>query len=475
MKLTLIGAGVRSPLFAAAALRRASRIGLDELFLMDIDGDRLDLFASLVRNQIRETGSPVQLTMSTDATAALDGADHVVTTIRVGREEGRVLDERIALRHGILGQETTGPGGFAMALRNIPAIVGYAELLDRVSPNAWLYCFTNPAGLVTQALRDRGFTRSIGICDGANGAPQAVAEYLGIKPEDLTAEVFGLNHLSWARRVLRDGSDVLQGLLEDEGFRASSSLSMFDRELVRMLGLWPNPYLYYFYYAERAIRDVAGDGTTRGEEIRDLTNALLADLKRIDPERDPAGAAHRFRAYHRRRGATYMALARPGAPSLEEADRAAFDDATWEAGDEEGYAAVMLDVVEALATGRPLDTALNVPNDGAIEGLADDDVVEVSCLVDRDGVHTRPIGQIPDGPLALVRAVKAYERLAVRAIETRSRDLAIQALMAHPLVVSYSRAGALVDDYLEAHRPYLDWGLGDDGPNGAEASMRSMG
>jgi 6-phospho-beta-glucosidase len=155
-----------------------------------------------------------------------------------------------------------------------------------------------------------------------------------------------------------------------------------------------------------------------------------------------------------------MAHARPDGPSFEEADRQAGADASWEPDDEEGYAAVMLDVVEALETGRPLDTALNVPNAGAIEGLEPDDVVEVSCRVDRDGIRTCPIGRVPAPQLALIRAVKAYERLTVRAIEARSRDLAVQALMAHPLVGSYPRATGLVDDYLTAHRSFLDSDLG---------------
>jgi 6-phospho-beta-glucosidase len=457
MKLVLIGVGVRAPLFAAAALRRADRIGLDELWLMDIDPERLELFAALVRNEAKKSGTAVRIRTSTDAEEALDGADHVVTTIRVGGEQGRVLDERIALRHGVLGQETTGPGGFAMGLRNIPAILGYAEQVDRLSPKAWLYCFTNPAGMVTQALRDAGFPRSIGICDGANGAVEAVANFTGHPRHELRADVFGLNHLSWARSVTRDGIDLLPGLLANDEFRAATDLSMFEPDLVRMLGMWPNQYLYYFYYAEEAIAGVDHEGVTRGEEIRELTARLVADLKAIDRERDPDAAAKRFRAYHRRRGATYMALAREGAPSSEEADRDAFDDESWTAADEEGYASVMLDVVEALESGRPLDTALNVPNEGAIDGLAADDVVEVSCRVDDDGVHVRPIGAIPAGQLALIRAVKAYERLTVRAIEDRSDDLAIEALMAHPLVGSYPKARGLVDDYLEAHAAFIDW------------------
>ena len=235
---------------------------------------------------------------------------------------------------------------------------------------------------------------------------------------------------------------------------------MFEPDLVRMIGMWPNPYLYYFYYAEQALAGIATDGLTRGEEIRALSAELIADLTAIDPRRDADAAARRFRAYHRRRGATYMALARPDAPSFDEADRADFDEASWSPEDEEGYAAVMLDVVEAFQTGEPLLTALNVPNGGAIDGLARDDVVEVSCRVDGDGIQTCPIGTVPEQQLALIRAVKAYERLTVRAIQERSRDLAIEALMAHPLVGSYPKARALVEDYLVAHREHIDWGTG---------------
>ena len=162
MKLTLIGGGgVRSPLFVMSVLRWQDRVHVDELCLYDIDEHKLDLLGALNREVTRRAGNPFRLTTTIDAREALTGADHVVTTIRVGFEQGRALDERIALNHGVLGQETTGPGGFAMALRSIPAILGYAALLKEVSPKAWMYNFTNPAGLVTQALREAGFERTI--------------------------------------------------------------------------------------------------------------------------------------------------------------------------------------------------------------------------------------------------------------------------------------------------------------------------
>src|SRR5919206_1087588 len=216
MKLALIGGGgVRSPLFVASALRRAERVNLEELCLMDVDAEKLAIFGALCQEVARRAESDVRITTTTDPRAALEGAGHVVTTIRAGGEHGRVLDERIALKHGVLGQETTGPGGFAMALRSIPAILQYAELLERVSPGAWMFSFTNPAGLVTQALRDAGFTRTVGICDGANVGHHAVASWLGVDHRRLRAEVFGLNHLSWTRRVLLGGQDLLAPLLRD--------------------------------------------------------------------------------------------------------------------------------------------------------------------------------------------------------------------------------------------------------------------
>jgi 6-phospho-beta-glucosidase len=453
MKLALIGGGgVRSPLFVASALRRAERVGLEELCLMDSDAEKLAIFGALCREVARRGESDVRITTTTDPHAALEGAAHVVTTIRVGTERGRVLDERIALKHGVLGQETTGPGGFAMALRSIPAILQYAELLERVSPGAWLFSFTNPAGLVTQALRDAGFSRTVGICDGANVGHQAVAEWLELDPRRLRAEVFGLNHLSWTRRVLLDGQDVLAPLLHDPAFLSSTMMKLFEPALVERIGMWINEYLFYYYYAERAVASIAADEKTRGEEIVELNAKLLDQLRAIGVERDPAAGLRAFYTYQNRRHATYMHYAQPDAPTMAEADRTVDYVHT---PDGEGYAGVALGIIEALETGEPLYTALNVPNEGAIDGMRPGDVVEVSCVVDRDGVRPLPIGAIPEAQELLMRAVKRYERLTVEAIAKRSRAIAVEALMAHPLVLSYSRAKPLVDEYLAAHRKWV--------------------
>lgn len=458
MKLTLIGGGgVRAPLFVAATLRRAERIGLDELCLMDLDQEKLDLLGPICRHVAATAGGAVRITTTTDPRPALEGARYVVTTLRVGGDAGRISDERIALQLGVLGQETTGPGGFAMAMRSIPAILDYAMLLEQVNPEAWLFNFTNPAGLVTQALHDRGFRRAIGICDGANAAQHGLAGWLKVKPRQLRAEVFGLNHLSWTRRVLLNGEDVLPAFLSNPQAMAGTMMRIFEPELVRALGMWLNEYLYYFYYSEQAVQSIQSDAKTRGEEVLELNRRLLERLRQIDLEQNPQAGLEVFYAAQHRRSATYMHYARSDAPTMAEADRAPKPGAP--GGEEdEGYAGVALDIIEALETGEPLYSALNVPNAGAISCMRPDDVVEVSCVVDPAGARPLPIGAVPEHQELLMRAVKHYERLAVEAILNRSRSTAVLALMSHPLVLSYSRARALVEAYLAAHRAYIgDW------------------
>ena len=460
MKLTVIGGGsIRSPLLVAAALRRTARIGLDELCLMDIDPNKLAVFGGLSRAVAHRAASPVKLTLTQDAGAALDDASYVITTLRVGGDQGRIWDERIALNHGILGQETTGAGGFAMAMRSIPAILGYAQMLFERNPAAWLFNFTNPAGLVTQALRDQGYARTVGICDSANGAQHALSGYLNVESRRLQAELFGLNHLSWTRKVLLDEQDCLAPALADPAFLASTTQAFFDPELVQQLGMFLNEYLFYYYYPDRAVASILKDTQTRGEEILHLNQQFAANLERVDLNHDPEKALALYLNYTHRRGATYMHYAQPGAPSPEEADRQIDDWLTAPNADEgEGYAGVALDIIEALTGDTPLFTGLNIPNQGSISAMRPTDVVEISAQVDHNGIQPLPIGAIPEHQELLMRSVKAYERLAVEAILNRSRRVARAALMAHPLVQSYALAGALVDEYLQAHAPFVgDW------------------
>jgi 6-phospho-beta-glucosidase len=414
---------------------------------MDTASEQLSSIAALCAELGRRAGAAVKITSTGETEAAFEGADFVVTTVRPGGVDGRIADERIALAQHVLGQETTGAGGFAMALRSIPVILDYARQLRKISPKAWLFNFTNPAGLVTQALHDAGIERCIGICDSANGAQTAVARWLGVDRRDVEADVFGLNHLSFSRHAKVQGKDQLPAALADDRFLATTPLRVFEPEVVRRHGLWLNEYLYYYYYVDRALADLLA-GPTRGEEIRGLNDRLWSELGAIDVRRNPAAALEAYFAYEAKRSASYM----------QHANQQAAVDVSADDRDDEGYAGVALSLMEALNGGPAIRTGLNVPNRGAIDGLEDDDVVEVSCEVDRDGVRPIASGAMPEGQRYLVESVKHYERLTVAAVRERSRALGVEALVAHPLVLSYSRAEPLLDNYLKAHAAYVgDW------------------
>lgn len=451
MKLTVIGgAGVRTPRLIPSLVRRASDLGLNELWLMDIDGEKLNLMGRLCETMARQQNAPFRVILTTDAREAIKDADHIITSIRPGFEKARAVDERIAFNHGILGQETTGAGGFAMAMRSIPAILEYARLAAEIAPNAWVYNFTNPAGLVAQGLHNAGIEKIIGICDSANGAQHAASRYLGIPLARVHHEVFGLNHLSWTRSVRIDpdengdgGEEVLPALLSDPKFIQSTHMAMFHPVVRELFGMFLNEYLHYFYHRDEALRALLAKPETRGEQVLRLTTAMLERLREINPAEHPEEALKVYHEIMGERGASYMAHARHDEPRKKTQPVA---------DDDEGYAGVALGCIQAIATGSPIYTGLNVPNNGVIDGFDSDDVVEVSCWVDKNGYHPIHIGSVPESQYLLMRDVKRYERLAAQAILQRSKLLAVDALAAHPLIGSYPLAVQLVDEFIEAHQ-----------------------
>ena len=448
MKLTIIGAGsVRTPRLIPSLARRAPRLGLQELWLMDSDPERLALIGGMCRRQAEKLDAGFRVCASGDARVAIRDASHVITSIRPGLETGRAVDERIAFSHGVLGQETTGAAGFAMAMRSAPAILEYARLVESLAaPGAWLFNFTNPAGLVAQVLHDAGMKRIVGICDSANKARNEASRFLGIPQERLRHEVYGLNHLSWTRSVRTDESDgergeeLLLALLGDERFVQATHMKMFAPGLRAAEKAFLNEYLHYYHHRDEALARLLGEKETRGEEVRRLTQHLL---RRLGAAGDADEQLAIWREVMEQRSKSYMAHARGGADRIKQEPVG---------DDDEGYAAVALGCVEAIARDEVAWTGLNVPNRGAIAGMDADDVVEVSCRVDGRGPQPTPIGDVPDRHLALMRSVKIYERLASRAILQRSRSLALQALCAHPLIGSWLLAENLFDAFYRAHR-----------------------
>lgn len=442
MKMTLLGAGVRAPFVLRGLAARQDELGLDEVVLHDTDAERLELMSALGAHFAGAWGARFTVRAEADPRAALSGSRFVFSAIRPGQERARTVDEEVPLKHGVLGQETTGPGGFAMALRTIPAMLGYARLIQEIAPDALLVNFTNPVGIVMQALHDHASVRAVGICDGPVSMQRSVADFLGRPREEVHADYAGLNHCGWIHRVLVDGVDRMPELLArfEELQAADEQWRLFDAALVREIGMLPMEYLYFYYYRDEAVAHIRGSGSSRGRQLQELNDALWPALRAHVDAGDQAGAAAAWERAMGERDATYFARERGEA--LEEELGGAEDVFAGE-----GYEGMATAVMAAAVRRRKVPLILNVPNRGAIGGLRDDDVVEVTCMADEHGAHPLAQGTLPEAALALVSQVKLYERLTVRAAVEGSRELALEALLAHPLVASFPAATAILGDY----------------------------
>jgi 6-phospho-beta-glucosidase len=315
MKLTIVGGGgFRVPLVYGALLDSKERLGLEEVVLHDIDATRLERIGAVLEGLAAERGMRLPFRFTTDLVDAVEGADFVFCAIRVGQLEGRVIDEDVPLGLGVLGQETTGPGGICFALRTIPVMVRLAETMAKHAPNAWLINFTNPAGMVTEAVQQVLGDRAVGICDSPSGLCRRVAAAVGRDAEDLWFDYFGLNHLGWLKGV-RDagGTQLLDGLLEDdERLNGFEEGRLFGGEWLRSLAMIPNEYLYYFYYAADTVNAIRGSNESRG--------AFLLEQQRAFYARSGGDALTDWRATRHDRERTYMAEARNAAGDDHEHD-----------------------------------------------------------------------------------------------------------------------------------------------------------
>ena len=430
MKLAIIGGGgFRVPLVYGALLDRRP---FDDVVLHDVDPERLDRIAAVLEGQAAEHGDRVPFRTSTDLDDALEGADFVFVAIRVGGLEGRAVDESVPLGHGVLGQETTGPGGICFALRTIPAMVDLAERVRSRAPGAWLVNFTNPAGMVTEALQQVVGDRAIGICDSPSALCRRVAAALHRSADDLAFDYFGLNHLGWLKAAKDGATDRLPELLADDGALATlEEAQLFGAEWLRSLGMVPNEYLYYFYFAAETV--AALEDKPRGAYLLDQ-QAAFYDAR---PE-TPAEALARWRRAKDERDRTYMAEARNGNEGHGH-----------DPGEPGGYEAEALAVVEAIAHDQGAVRILDVANRSALGFLDEHAVVEVPCVVSAAGARPLAVGPVPDHARALIETVKAVERTTIEAALTGSTALAIKALALHPLVPSISAARAIFAGYRE--------------------------
>ncbi|HTO24970.1 MAG TPA: 6-phospho-beta-glucosidase [Gaiellaceae bacterium] len=408
MKLAVIGAGST---YTPELVSGLSRVPVTELALMDVDAERLDVVGGLARRMLDRAGYAGGLTLTGDLDAAVDGASFVLLQIRVGGQAARLQDETAPLPCGCIGQETTGAGGFAKAMRTVPVVLEIAERVRaRAEPGAWIVDFTNPVGIVTRALLDAGH-RAVGLCNVAIGFQRAFARLLGIEPERIVVDQVGLNHLTWIRAVQVDGSDVLPLLLAAHGDALADEVGL-PRRLLDELGAIPSYYLHYFYAHDRVLAE---------QQVETPRAAVVAEIERelLEMYRDPNLAEK---------------------PALLEQRGGAF------------YSEAAVGLVSSLVSGDGAVHEVDVRNEGTLAGLADDDVVEVPARVTSAGIEPLPQAPLRPELLGLVQHVAAYERLTVEAATTRDPVAARKALLAHPLIGQIELVDELLERLLIAER-----------------------
>ncbi|AVV42563.1 6-phospho-beta-glucosidase [Streptomyces sp. ID05-04B] len=420
MKLTVVGGGsTYTPELIDGFARLRDTLPVEELVLVDPSAERLELVGGLARRILARQGHPGTIVTTNDLDRAVEGADAVLLQLRVGGQAAREQDETWPLECGCVGQETTGAGGLAKALRTVPVVLDIAERVRRANPDAWIIDFTNPVGIVTRALLQAGH-KAVGLCNVAIGLQRRFAALLDVAPADVHLDHVGLNHLTWETGVRLhgpEGEDVLPRLLAGHGDTIAADLRL-PRPLLDRLGLVPSYYLRYFYAHDEVVRELRAK-PSRASEVAEMEHRLLSLY--ADPALDekPELLAKRGGAY---------------------------------------YSEAAVDLAAALltGTGSPYQ-AVNTRNDGTLPFLPDDAVIEVQAAVSRKGPTPLPVTPLDPLCAGLTAQVTAYEDLALRAALHGGRDRVFKALLAHPLIGQFAYAEQLTDRLIAHNREHLAW------------------
>lgn len=437
MRLTILGGGgFRVPLVYRALLTQARPAvsgRCTEVVLHDTDPDRMRVVAAVLAAQARDVPDAPPVRVERDLDDALRGADFVFSAIRVGGTAGRVRDESVPLAEGVLGQETVGAGGVLYALRTVPVAMRIAERVRAVAPEARVVNFTNPAGIVTEAMARVLGERVIGICDSPVGLVRRAARAAGADPSTVRYDYLGLNHLGWLRSLTDgDGRDLLPGLLADDAALATFEEGrLFGADWLRALGCLPNEYLHYYYFRRETLAAVRDAPQTRGAFLDRQQRAFFAAAARR-----PDRALELWEGTRREREETYMAESREATGGWQR------DTCDLDGG---GYDRVALALMHAIAYDTRAELILNVPGGGLVPALPGDAVVETVCTVGADGVRPLPCAPPGEAELGLMLQSKAVERATIEAADSGSRRAALRALGLHPLVDSPAVAARVLD------------------------------
>jgi 6-phospho-beta-glucosidase len=421
VKLTVVGGGsTYTPELIDGFARLRGLLPIEELWLVDPDPERLRLVGGMSERMFRAAGHPGRIVPTADLVAGVADAEVVLIQLRVGGQAARHGDETWPHECGCIGQETTGPGGFAKALRTVPVVLRVADAVRRhARPGAWIVDFTNPVGIVTRALLQEEH-RAVGLCNVAIGFQRRFAGMLGVEPSQVQLGHVGLNHLTWERSALVTDSsgsrDALPGLLETRLEQLAGEVEL-PASLLRLLGAVPSYYLRYYYAHDEVLREQL-DSPTRAEAVQRVERELLELYGDPSVDTKPEQLSQRGGAF---------------------------------------YSEAAVDLIASLTGDRGDVQVVNLRNDGALPFLPDDHVVEVPATVDARGVTALPIDPLPDDQAGLIAHVAAYERLALDAAVHGGRDRVLRAMLAHPLVGQYDRAQRLTDLLIAHNRDHLEW------------------
>lgn len=429
LKIVVIGGGSSyTPELIDGFIKRHQQLPAAEIWLVDIPAgeEKLKIVGALAKRMVTKANAAIEIMMTLDRAAALEGADFVITQFRVGGLDARNRDERFPLAYDVIGQETTGPGGMAKALRTIPIMLELCKDMERICPHAWLINFTNPAGLVTEAVLKHTKVKCIGLCNVPINMLMTTAKMLEADSKDLYIDFVGLNHLIWGRKIWLKGEDVttrvLEILLDGHSLNMKNIHDLqWSRSFIEALGMLPCPYHRYYYMTDamvleeqKALQDGKG---TRAEQVKEVEQRLFELYK--DPE-----LAEKPQELEKRGGAYYSEAA--------------------------------VSLIDAIYNNKHEIHTVNTMNNGTIKELPDNSVIEVNCMIDRKGATPLGIGaSLPPEILGLVQKVKCYELLAIEAAVYGDRKKALLALATHPLIPSVEVAEKLLEDMLSINKEYL--------------------
>ncbi|MFD2614115.1 6-phospho-beta-glucosidase [Paenibacillus gansuensis] len=419
LKIAIIGAGsTYTPELIEGMIKRKDVLPISELVLMDIDERKLSIVGNLSERMIEAAGLSCRVVKTDNLDTALTDADFVLAQMRVGKLPARVLDETIPLKYNLIGQETCGIGGFFKAMRTIPVMLQIAKRMEELCPNAWLINFSNPAGIITEALLNHSKVKMLGLCNVPYNMFKSIRETLDLNQPDIT--YVGLNHLSWITAIEENGTDYLKSAL-DMGLNSEAMKNIpssgFSKELVQMVGAIPSSYLEYYYFKEKKLKLLSESELTRGQKCIQIEEELLGIYEDSELHSKPE-----------------LLSSRGGA----------------------NYSEVAISLVDAIYNDKQEVHVVNLLNNGALEFMEDNDAVEVCAVIGKDGAKPVPVPGFDNRHIIdYMRMVKAYERETVAAAVTGSEDAAMRALLMNPLVGDYNSAHDCFQELKEAHKEYL--------------------